>query len=104
MNQNTNYSNFSNQVDNPTDDVNITGDEINEKPIVLIGVVTGCKKLNVRQEPDKDSKVLCVIDRETEVQLPADYNENNYFYKICTSEGVIGYCMKQYIMLTAPKN
>lgn len=61
-----------------------------------IGIVTGCNKLNVRKESKKDSEPLCVINENEEVEV--DLSESTvYFYKVKTSSGVEGYCMKEYI-------
>ena len=66
--------------------------------VKIIGVVTGCAKLNVRKEPDKQAEVLCVIDKNTEVEVDFE-EEATYedFYKIITSKGVKGYCVKEFI-------
>lgn len=62
-----------------------------------IGVVSGCNKLNVREKANKDSKSLCVIDKNTEVEIDLNASTTEEFYKVCTSSGIKGYCMKQYI-------
>lgn len=63
-----------------------------------IGFVSGCKKLYVRAEPNKDSKPLCVIEWDTKVNI--DLNESTMlFYKIKTNSGLEGYCMKEFISI-----
>lgn len=60
------------------------------------GVVTDCIKLNVRTEPNLKADVLCEITCLSRVTI--DENEStDEFYKIYTSAGVEGYCMKKYI-------
>lgn len=62
------------------------------------GVVSGCEKLNVRKGSSKESDVLCIIDKDSEVQI--DNSENSEeFYKVITTSGVEGYCMKKFISL-----
>lgn len=65
-----------------------------EEPVMA--VVTDCQKLNVREEPKADAKVIEKIDVNSEVMI--DMTEStNEFYKIYTSSGVDGFCMRKYI-------
>lgn len=62
------------------------------------GVVYNCARLNVREAPSIDAEILYEINQGTEVLI----NENestDTFYKICTSSGFEGFCMKQYIQM-----
>lgn len=64
----------------------------------LTGIVSGCVKLNLRKEASKDSDVLLVLNEDTELVVdPAESTED--FYKVCTSSGVEGYCMKKFITI-----
>jgi hypothetical protein len=61
-----------------------------------VGVVTGCYRLNVREEPRADSEVVCVVDSGCEFLL--DENEStDEFYKISTLDGIDGFCMKKFV-------
>ena len=77
---------------------NVIEEVINEEPIIeeVKGYLTNCSKLNVRATAAKDANVLCILDRDDEVKVVLD-NNTSEFYKICTSAGVEGYCMKQFI-------
>ena len=70
--------------------------EVEEVPVEKIGIVTDCLKLNVRENPDPEAKVVCTIDALTEVMIDEDASTKD-FYKVCTSAGAEGYCMKKYI-------
>lgn len=64
------------------------------------GVVTGCDRLNVREEASQESRVLCVIEKDSEVQVDLTVdNTAAEFYKITTPSGVSGYCMKKFITI-----
>lgn len=63
-----------------------------------IGSVTDCLLLNVRELPDKESNVLCVIECLTELLIDVTF-EHDEFYKVCLETGVEGYCMKKFIAL-----
>lgn len=105
-----NYSGFSKKK-NQQHDQQISVDEVlelNESPVqeveatiteehvVVTGKVEGCERLNVRAESNKDSDVVCIINKSTEVVIDLE-NSTEDFYKITTSQGINGYCMKKFI-------
>jgi len=60
--------------------------------------VTNCKKLNLREEPKKDSAIVCEVDYQTELMI--DENESTEeFYKVCTAAGIEGFCMRKFIAI-----
>lgn len=61
----------------------------------LMGIVKPAK-LNVRKQPSKNSEVLEVITKNSEVEIGLD-GETDTFYKVRTKSGVEGYCMKEFI-------
>lgn len=76
-------------------------EEAVEKPAVIeptIGFIDGCDRLNVRKESTKDSEVLCILDKLAEVTIDLS-NSTEDFYKVMTSEGIEGYCMKKFITI-----
>ena len=81
------------------DNINETEEtEIIEKgDAKLMGVVSGFTRLNVREKPNKNSKVLCVLNRNEEVEISTEEEDTDDFYAIITKTGVKGYCMKDYI-------
>ena len=80
-------------ISDPESDVNATA---NDETSELIGYVTECVKLNVREAASKDSNVLCEIILNSKVIIDKE-NSTDDFYKVTTETGVEGYCMKQYI-------
>lgn len=64
-----------------------------EEPVY--GIVCGCARLNVRKESDKTSTVICEITAGDQLMIVDESDEA--FYKVRTSAGVEGYCMKQFI-------
>ena len=67
-----------------------------DKP--YIGIVTDCLRLNVRQEPDENAKVVAVIDCLSQVDVDLDGSTKD-FCKVRTPDGIEGFCMKKYIQL-----
>ena len=73
--------------------------EVTEEPkteLKGIGIVSGCKKLNVRAEASIDAEIVTVISAGTEVVIEDTEDD---FYKVCTGDGKIGYCMKKFIVI-----
>ncbi|MBS6180563.1 MAG: SH3 domain-containing protein [Erysipelotrichaceae bacterium] len=65
-----------------------------EEPVMA--VVIDCRKLNVREEPKADANVVDTIDVNSEIMI--DMTEStDEFYKIHTSSGLEGFCMRKYI-------
>lgn len=67
-----------------------------EEAVQTVGFVDNCECLRVRKESNIDSEELCIISKLSEVVIDLD-NSTDYFYKVKTSEGVEGYCMKKFI-------
>lgn len=72
------------------------GDAEEKKSVV--GIVTDCLKLNLRNKPDHDATVLMVIPALTEVVIDMEAS-TDYFYKVCTAAGLAGFCMRKYIAI-----
>lgn len=66
---------------------------------IVNGFVSGCKKLNVRAEANKDSSVLCIIDEKAELLVHVVEGDTSDFYKVHTASGIDGFCMKKFITI-----
>ena len=69
-----------------------------EESVQTVGFVDNCEHLRVRKGSNVDSEELCIINKLSEVVIDLD-NSTDYFYKVTTSEGVEGYCMKKFITI-----
>ncbi len=69
-----------------------------EEAAPTVGFVDNCECLRVRKGSNVDSEELCIINKLSEVVIDLD-NSTDYFYKVTTSEGVEGYCMKKFITI-----
>lgn len=82
----------------PTENVEVN--EVVETPVEstpVIGVVTDCDLLNVRNKPSVKSNVICTIKSGTEVEIDETKSSRD-FYKVC-SKDFNGYCMKKFITI-----
>ena len=64
----------------------------------IVGIVTDCLKLNVREQPNSTAAILGVITASTDLIIIEEESTKD-FYKICTSAGLEGYCMKKFITI-----
>ncbi len=64
----------------------------------VIGVVTDCMKLNIREKPSKDSKVVTVVPCLDELEIDMD-DSNDDWYAVCTAIGIEGFCMKKFVAI-----
>lgn len=71
---------------------------ITEHDEPMIGMVSNCEKLNIREEPNPNAKVLGKISANTEILIDG-CESTETFYKVCTAAGIEGFCMKKYIRL-----
>lgn len=69
------------------------------QPIRCIGIVSDCKYLNVRSQPDKSSNPVHVLEAGAAVEIDT-LNSSDEFYKVFIPNEVEGYCMKNFIHLT----
>jgi len=60
------------------------------------GVVVDCDSLNVRDGAAPDAMAICQINKGNEVEIIAAESTGEWF-KIKTTAGVKGFCMKKYI-------
>lgn len=99
-----NYTQYSNKpkvaaVDTiPSPDHVAEPEIVNNKPAIttIEGVVSGCAKLNVRQEPNLFADVICTLDAMSEIEIIVEKSTKDWFY-ICTAIGAEGYCMRKYV-------
>lgn len=64
----------------------------------MMGVVTRCQKLNVRERPDVDSKVVTVVTYLDDLEVNECEFDNDW-YAVCTATGIEGFCMKQFVTI-----
>lgn len=67
-----------------------------ELPTAVTGVVSGCKKLNVRNRPTTTAAIITVVEEGTEVVIAQPVLDGE-FYKVTLANGTTGYCMKKFI-------
>jgi len=62
----------------------------------VTGVVTDCLRVAVYKEPRANSGIVKVVTALTRVTVDLEKSTDG-FYRISTSKGIQGYCMKKFI-------
>lgn len=76
-----------------------TTEETETAVTALTGKVN-CNGLNVRAKASTESEVLAVIHQDDKVVIDNEASTDEW-YAVCTAAGVNGFCMKQYITVSA---
>lgn len=69
-----------------------------KEPIPVVGVVSGCTRLNIRKNPNSNSEVLCHADAGAKLMIDLDASTHEW-YAVCTETGFDGFCMKAYVII-----
>lgn len=81
----------------PENVVETVEEPIEETPATSVtGIVTNCLKLNIRENPNTDSKVVCEVSMLDELVIDEEASTDEWF-KVYTEMGVEGFCMKKYV-------
>ena len=64
----------------------------------VIGIVANCKKLNIRERPTKDSRVVTIVSCFDELEIDMN-NSNDEWYAVFTVAGIEGFCMKKFVVI-----
>lgn len=78
----------------PDEHVEMSADIV--EPLEIKGVVVDCGKLNIRNNPTSDAKVVATVPAGTEIVINEEESTDE-FYKVCTAVGVEGFCMRRFI-------
>lgn len=109
MGKKRDYTKYSKENEKPVEQVSETAFETITvhvpRPVVeekqdepVVGIVTDCVKLNVRENPSSTALVVAVIDASTELVIIEEESTKDFF-KVCTASGIEGYCMKKFITI-----
>lgn len=96
----TNYSKFSTApAVEETPKVDVTPEPESVITIDPIGgIVSGCKKLNIREEASIKGKILCEVSEGTALMIDQIESTDDWF-RVYTETGVEGYCMKKFVTI-----
>lgn len=103
-----------NEVEESTDETEETTEEVTEEvtePEVIvpsiedgvennevIGKISGFEKLYVRKEASKDSEPVGIVTDKDDLSIDVAHSTDD-FYKVITSNGLEGYCVKEFVKI-----
>ena len=64
----------------------------------VIGKISGFEKLYVRKEASKDSEPVGIVTDKDDLSIDVDHSTDD-FYKVITSNGLEGYCVKEFVKI-----
>ena len=70
--------------------------ESEEADAIFVGTVINCGKLNLREKPSLQGKVICVLNKGTELMVDRAESTDKW-YRVYLESGLSGFCMKDYI-------
>lgn len=70
--------------------------EVDEEDTIFVGTVINCGRLNLREKPSLDGKVICELPKGSEVMVDRTESTDEW-YSVYLESGLSGFCMKEYI-------
>ena len=64
----------------------------------VIGKISGFEKLYVRKEASKDSEPVGIVTDKDDLSIDVNHSTDD-FYKVITSNGLEGYCVKEFVKI-----
>ena len=99
-----------NEVEESTNETEETTEEVTEPEIIVpsiennfennevIGKISGFEKLYVRKEASKDSEPVGIVTDKDDLSIDVAHSTDD-FYKVITSNGLEGYCVKEFVKI-----
>ena len=97
----------TNEIEETTEEVT---DEVTEPEVIVpsiennvennevIGKISGFEKLYVRKEASKDSEPVGIVTDKDDLSIDVAHSTDD-FYKVITSNGLEGYCVKEFVKI-----
>ena len=79
-------------------EVIVTSVENNVENNEVIGKISGFEKLYVRKEASKDSEPVGIVTDKDDLSIDVAHSTDD-FYKVITSNGLEGYCIKEFVKI-----
>lgn len=98
------------EVEESTDETEETTEEVTEPEVIVpniedgvennevIGKISGFEKLYVRKEANKDSEPVGIVTDKDDLSIDIAHSTDD-FYKVITSNGLEGYCVKEFVKI-----
>ena len=83
-------------IEEVVEEVEVLTEETVSKPV--IGVVSNCDRLNVREKPFKGANVLTILGGGCDIIIN-EHLSTEIFYHVQTRHGIQGFCQKDYISI-----
>lgn len=87
------------KLDNETiEEVGTTSEPETQESDLVIGVVTNCLRLNIREKPNISAPIITEVNALSELMIDL-VASNEEWYSVCTEAGIEGFCMKKFVAI-----
>lgn len=89
-----------NEVEESTNKIEETKKEVTKKEVTeeVIGKIIEFEKLYIRKEADKNSEPVGIVTNKDYLSIDIIHSTDD-FYKVITSNGLEGYCVKEFVKI-----
>jgi hypothetical protein len=87
------------KLDNETiEEVVPTSEPETQESDLVIGIVTNCLRLNIREKPNISAPIITKVNALSELMIDL-VASNEEWYSVCTEAGIEGFCMKKFVAI-----
>jgi hypothetical protein len=72
--------------------------DIEPEPATPMTGVVNATRLNIRESPSINAKIVAVVPVFTELLIDSDQADDEW-YSVCTASGIEGFCMKEFVVI-----
>ena len=72
--------------------------DIEPEPATPMTGVVNATRLNIRESPSMNAKIVAVVPVFTELLIDSDQSDDEW-YSVCTASGIEGFCMKEFVVI-----
>ena len=93
-----NYNEIENLDNEMIEEVGTTSEPETQDSELVLGVVTNCVRLNIREEPNISAPIITEVNALSELMIDLAAS-NEEWYSVCTEAGIEGFCMKKFVAI-----
>lgn len=93
-----NYNEIEKLDNEMIEEVGTTSEPETQESELVLGVVTNCVRLNIREEPSISAPIITEVNALSELMIDLAAS-NEEWYSVCTEAGIEGFCMKKFVAI-----
>jgi hypothetical protein len=93
-----NYNEIEKLDNEMIEEVETTSEPEAQESELVLGVVTNCVRLNIREKPNISAPIIAKVNALSELMIDLAAS-NEEWYSVCTEVGIEGFCMKKFVAI-----